>query len=113
MGDEETRELWLHNSAGKPQFLAAVSHASYMMKGKVVALMNQEHQCNAMTLRDAQAQLGKRGWKAAGVHAARTEAGGSSAGVAIATPKEVNAGITKEGEHDCAPEESKRRLMKL
>ena len=41
------------------------------------------------------------------------EGRGRSAGVAIATPKEVNAGVSKQGDHDCAQRESKGRLAKL
>ena len=110
---DDVREIWLHNSSGKPQFLAAVAHAATMGKGKVVAVINQEHHCDAAKWRDAQAQVGRKGWKAVGVHAVHTTRGGASAGVAIATPTNVNAGVGKKGEHDCAPQESAGRLMKL
>ena len=111
--EDGAREIWLHNSSGRPQFLAAMAHASQLPTGRVVAIINQEHQCDGSSWRDAQAQAGGKGWRAFGANAVRTGGGGASAGVAIATQRGTNAGVEKKGDHDCAPPESKGRLAKL
>ena len=90
-----------------------MAHAGQMATGRVVAIINQEHQCDGSSWRDAQAQAGRIGWRAFGATAARAVGGGASAGVAIAIPKGINGGVEKKGDHDCAPPESKGRLAKL
>ena len=107
------KEIWLHNSSGKPQFLAAMSHAGQTAKGRAVAIINQEHHCDASSWMDAQAQAGRRGWNAVAALATATKEGGKSAGVAIATPRGTSAGVHKKGEYDCSPRDSKGRLAKI
>ena len=111
--EEGVKEVWLHNSSGKPQFLAAMGHAARFGKGRVVAIINQEHQCDERTWMDAQAQAMAKGWRAIGAQAVSTGEKGASAGVAIATPKEISAGVARQGDHNCAPNESRGRLTKL
>ena len=48
-GEEELREVWLHNSSGKPQLMAAIGHATKHGKGRVIAIVNQEHHCDQRT----------------------------------------------------------------
>ena len=43
-GGEGIKEVWLHNSSGKPHLLAAMGHANQEMGSCVVAIINQEHQ---------------------------------------------------------------------
>ena len=70
-GDQQgqRRVIWLHNSSGRPQLMAAVRQARDEGRKMPIALLNQEHHCGPAEWPDLQAMVSREGLKCMGAHA--------------------------------------------
>jgi hypothetical protein len=103
-------EVWTLNSSGRPQLLAAVAAAQAMGKGKVCAILSQEHHARGSAIADLQADLRRCSWRMAVVSATRGEGGGASAGVGVATPSHVPSGLRPGWSSDSSPKAHPGRI---
>ena len=101
-------EVIMVNSSGMPQLLGVVQKANER-KGKVGAILCQEHHAGEGQVGDVQAALREAHWRAAIAPATVGEGGGRSAGVAVLAPSHIGCGRIK-GAEDVSPKGSEGRL---
>ena len=107
------REVWLHNSSGRAQLMAAVKQARDEGLGMPIALINQEHHCGSAEWPDLQAMIGREGLKCMGAHAVAKGPRERSAGVGIITPRHVACGVNESVLAGSTPEWAAGRITKL